>query len=377
MDPVEATDGPPGPAADDEVHSAPRDWRVLEAAAVVVLLMTLSGLKPWAYTALSDRMKIGVPGARLVELFPSGRSTLVVATIALAVLAVALLVTRGRLHRVVAVAVAILTIWLLGIPQLYGATNHSHAIVWLLVIIAAAPAVASAAEWELWRRVVLVTVAGIYLFPGIAKALQLPDWVTSDYLLRTIEATRAGNGATSGGVPPAWAAHWMAAGAIAFELGYLVLVLTRWRRVAPALAIVFHLSTGLTAGIWFRPLIIINLALLLMPAPIAARMPKPGPSVAVVAILVVMIYAVGLRGSQEGWPVAAFPRFDKGDPTVNAIGTFAQIDGEEHRVMELLAPEVPKGSWQKMELKQPVEVLEAELAPEFGDVRVFRRYLDP
>ena len=138
----------------------------------------------------------------------------------------------------------------------------------LLLVIAAVPFLlapptrwlhrASAAPSPRWGwpgRVALTVVAGAYFFSGLRKLLTSGlAWVASDNMRWILYAGADGKAK----VPEAalfiadrpWLAHLAAAGIMAFELGFPVLMLLRRTRPAlVVLAFVFHGGTWITLGL--------------------------------------------------------------------------------------------------------------------------------
>ena len=102
----------------------------------------------------------------------------------------------------------------------------------------------------------LATVAGAYFFSGLAKLTTSGlNWVTGDNLRYVMyDAARAGR-VMFPDVPlliadHAWLAHLTAAGALAFELTFpIVLIVKRLRPIYAAWAVTLHIGTWLALGL--------------------------------------------------------------------------------------------------------------------------------
>jgi hypothetical protein len=361
-----------------EVADDVRVWPRHDARSVLVALRVLTPLAvltvlvadpPWAYGHLPRSAMVGTRGRGLIDWRPTGGAPVVVASLALAV--GCLLVIAGRWVRPAATLVVVLGVWVLGVPQIFTWPSHHHHVLWLMLIVALSgggtdedPRVDP--EW--WVRAALLLIGLVYLFPGIAKAELLPEWVTTDNVRNIILQSRAEKGVGYGFVPPAGLAHLMAAGTIAFELTFLFVTQTRFRRPMVAIAIVFHVTTGITAGIWFESLTIILLAFLVAPPqqPDRSRLPSR-PAQAVAATLIALVVLTGLGGASRAWPVAHYPAFDYVMEQPTPWRMVARWEGGEAYAGAVILPDAPPARQVKMESAHDEEELAELVEAQVGE----------
>ena len=240
---------------------------------------------------------------------------------ALTALAIALVLlgVLGLRTRLTLALATVATLYVLGLPQNQGKVHHYHNVVWFMALLAAGPS-GHALSLDARRRkpaapppagaratlvYVWVLLGLVYLLPGLGKleSALLGEWTTADQQRRLlwnkwIQLEWYEPTIRPFVRPDAWPDWVLAAGAvatIAFEVGFLALLLTRRTRgLATVLGLGFHLMTGLALGIYFRFLLPTYVALMdwsrlasrggpdAQGSPPAPRAPRPPRRVALV-----------------------------------------------------------------------------------------------
>lgn len=329
-------------------------FTALRALTGIAGLVALWLVRPWDFTGLGLERR-GVWGTELVDLFPQSWLAVRVGCWALAAALVALV--AGWHSRAAAWVALVLGVWLYGMSAgLAGVTHLQH---FLLLF-----AVLGAARHPGWAMVAArIGVGSVYFFPGLAKLRVVADW--PDILHAHIAKEQAVHATILDVVPPRPMVVAMALGAVLFELFLGVLLFTRWRRPAVAVALVFHCSTGLLMGIWF-PAVVLILPAFLLP------MPKPRGEVPLslvpAGVLIVGMTVTGFAGQNYAWPVASYPKFDHapgGTEVEEAIAT--TDDGDRFRVGQVLLPHHDPGYWGKLERTHPDSALDAAVEAKIGE----------
>ncbi|MGH7894088.1 MAG: DCC1-like thiol-disulfide oxidoreductase family protein, partial [Candidatus Binatia bacterium] len=276
----------------DEVAASDRDWTVDLA---VFRLALLAGIVvPFAWRALrwTEGIMPGLPPdawapVSFFALLP--RSVLANAELAwwlaVADLVLLALALAGVLTRWTLAAATGLSLYVFGLMQNTGKVDHYHHLVWFLALAAVGPSahflsvdaiVAAIRGADHGRidapvppRAALTTFRCIwmlfgllYFAPGAAKltAAFTQGWSSTENLRRIAWSQWFTRGLYQPGfTPPSWVDALPsrlfgvgAAAVIAFEVGFVWLVL--FRAVRPVLAVagvVFHVVNGLVLGIWF------------------------------------------------------------------------------------------------------------------------------
>lgn len=225
---------------------------------------------------------------------------------------------------------------LFGAAQLTGTVTHNMHLLWLIMVLLVGPKDLGLSIDSLLRKTsqlrpshnihatlsvwtARVLLGCVYLFPGLAKLrVSGLDWALSDNLVNQMRIKWF----LAGGDTP-WPRidEWpevvsaMGLGALAFELGFVVLLWSRWGRVVAGVSgLMFH---GLIAhfmyihfvGLW-------GCYVVLWDGPRASigetrresrlRLLVPG---LVALALVVPVVVQGLRGQTQAWPFACYPDF--------------------------------------------------------------------
>jgi hypothetical protein len=331
-----------------------RRWlnRPARAADVAVLRVVVFGLlastiwlkRPWRYAGISDALLVppDLLGPVVVGLPRSHDALLIGSVLAIAAAAIA---AWGRAVGIAGGAAVLLSVWVLGVTESFGKVDHFHHLLWLAAVLAAGRTAYGAT-----LRVCWLLIGACYFFPGVAKAALGADWFSG----RRLEAIQQ-TAIVERSIHPPFELHGAlatvaASGAVVFELGFVFLVLTSYRRWALATAIVFHGATWLLLDIDFRPMILILLAMAYgaergAEPTTADAPPSPARRLAVprltslTALAVPLLTAVVLAGAGQivnGWPVAQYPPFDY-EPGTEVHTIVAIVDGPEGcRTVDLL-----------------------------------------
>jgi hypothetical protein len=228
---------------------------------------------------------------------------------------------------------------LFGAAQLTGTVIHNMHLLWLTTVLLAGPKDLGLSIDTLLRRTsqlrpvhsvhaslsvwtARVLLGCVYLFPGLAKLrVSGLEWALSDNLVNQMRIKWF----LAGGETP-WPRidEWpglvsaMGLGALAFELGFVVMIWSRWGRLAAGISgLLFHGSIANFMYIHFVGLWGCYVVLWDGPrsqggetqrAPGESRQGLFVPGLAALA-LVVPVVVQGLRGQTQSWPFACYPDF--------------------------------------------------------------------
>ena len=241
----------------------------------------------------------------------------------------------GFSTRVSSLVAALSTLWLLTLPQQSGQVMHTHHLVWFLALVAAGPSGDALSVEARGRtppapslahgvplRAAWLSVGLLYFFPGFWKAVDARAWLENLPALVEWKWFQLGSEPTLALSPELLRAGGVLA--IAFELGFIVLVFSaRTRVLAAALAVLFHLGIQLVMGIAFSSLWIC-LAMFL-PWARWTRAPNDGvptpnarawPAAVLASILLGGQLVTGVLDREDTWPIAAYPSFRNPPPRV-------------------------------------------------------------
>lgn len=278
-------------------------------------------------------------------------ATVWAAQLATMVLAAAVALTLvGLFTQLSSVIAACAALWLLGVPQQSGQVMHTHHLVWFLALIAAGPS-GDALSLDRWRRArsgeaapgpslahgvplraAWLSVGLIFFFPGLWKALAGSAWL--DGLPALVEWKWFQLGGAPSFTPSPQLLWWGGALAIAFELGFIGLIISsRTRLLGALLAVLFHLGVQLVLGIVFSSLWVCYAMFLPWAHWAAAKEDgAPTPKRRVLAPLLVGVLLLGAQlvtgvlGREDTWPVAAYPSFRYPAPQVIAWLEVEEVD---------------------------------------------------
>ena len=252
----------------------------------VVRMVFFASVLPLAYSA-TPRQMAGLPdelitmpsGASWIyRLVPPSEALARGGAIVMAVTAVAAMI--GWRARPAAAIWAVTATWVLGIPSLFGKVDHGNHLVWFAFLLAGSPcadvlslgalrrgarSLTPQVRYGLPIRIWWLVLGFIYLFPGLGKvADQGLAWASPGNLRPIIHGQWA---AVPGYEPIAridnWPAVLVAMGlvTIIFELGFVVAVFSRFRLLALAAGVAFHLGTYVMLDISFSSLLVAYVAL--------------------------------------------------------------------------------------------------------------------
>lgn len=268
----------------------------------------------------------------------------------------------GLLTRPAAIASALLTLLVLGVPQLHGKVNHAHHLVWFALLLATSPC-GDALSIDAWfrrgrpsprpdvryglpLRFTWLLLGMVYFFPGAWKLWTGGvDWIFSDHLRNQIWHQWTTHAEWTPFLDPTgnpWLLRLGGLGVVVFEMSFVLLMLSRpTRLVALALGLLFHLANLLTLNIGFFSLMAIYPCLVDWPR-LLSRLgvrsdrlgiprglgPSPRNSPIPVVVVGTMLLAgngwYGFHGDNYGWPFACYPKF--GYPIREPIRTVVEFD---------------------------------------------------
>lgn len=308
----------------------------IATALAAIDLMTVAW-SPTLGTIPPDLWNPPLGTAFLTDILPIGRSVAVIAAIAFTVGVAGTLV--GMWHPWTPALATVALLYIGWIHQLSGKTDHYHHVFWFLLIVALSPA---ADEWSVDARrrreptrrprrqsdyaypiaAMVLSLGLAYFFAGIGK-LQFGglSWITSDSMQNIIHVQwwqRGWEGLPL--VDSAAGSRLLALGAVVFEIGFLPAVLfPRFRPLAAATGLLFHLGTWVVLGIGFRSLVLLypvffswgDSAVPVKKAYSEKRSPAAPAGIGwpIIAALLVGIALLGLAHIERAWPMAAYPSF--------------------------------------------------------------------
>ena len=267
----------------------------------------------------------------------------------------------GWRTRLAVAAAAVLSFYVLGVPQLYGKVDHYHHLVWLAALLALSPCgdalsidgrhrqkTGPSIRHGMPIRIAWLLIGTCYFFPGLAKVVSA-HWFDPRNGQRLLDVQR-----WAAGLPPMQVPDALLLGAavatVVLELGFVFLVFSRWRPWAVAMALAFHLATFAVMGIFFWSLILCYVALfdwsVLAPRRCSAAQPAPTTTAddepgslrrAAYAGLVGAVLIAGAAFSVNGWPFASYPTFaDRYDSETATIEVVARTSDGRELPVELL-----------------------------------------
>ena len=375
------------------VPSAAVNLAVLRIAVFTALAVTTLQAHVVDFSRLPDALLVARPqlGGILTAL-PRDPTLVQCATWALVGACVA--AAAGWRFRPSSIVVALLSLYVLGIPQLYGKVDHYHHLVWLAWLLACSPcadqlvlgrsrrAPAASVRYGFPLRIAWVLIGCCYLFPGLAKLGESRIWLSSGNLRGLLEVQQW---AAHGGVSiPSWALLPMAAATLVFEIGFLFAMFNRrlrpWFLVA---GIAFHVGTFVTMRILFWDLWILYVAFIDWSRWFGGtertdpRDPAR-PTLAMSALLLIGVGFTGFTGLVAAWPFASYPTFVGSYSGVDRAATVqvvAVTDGQE-RTLPLLdwLPASRRSAVLRDALHHPrvLAAMARDVAPDAQNVQVWQ-----
>ena len=253
----------------------------------------------------------------------------------------------GLLTRPATIASTLLTLLVLGVPQLHGKVNHSHHLVWFAALLATSPCsdVLSVdglirgrrpsprpdLRYGLPLRLAWLLLGMVYFFPGAWKLWTGGlDWIFSDHLRNQIWHQWTTHATWKPVLDPTghpWLLRLGGLGVVVFEMSFVLLMFSRPTRIAAlVLGLLFHLANLLTLNIGFISLMAIYPCLLDWPR-LLSRFGLHSKSIGIPrgigspprsslipvgvagAALLIGNGWYGIRGDNYGWPFACYPKF--------------------------------------------------------------------
>lgn len=266
-----------------------------------------------------EQLRVPPAGTAWLDFLPVNDALLNVAAAALAV--GGFLLAIGWRPQLTATVAALGLFYAGWATTLTGKVDHSHHILWVLVILAVSPC---ANAWAVrgesrsgsyqWPAMAVIAIIGlIYFGAGLQKLTSAGfAWAWSDNLTNTMlnqawEKNQAING---------WLVEWpltgriLAMGALLFELLFLPLILypkiRRW--VWPA-GLLFHWGTWLILGISFLTLQAMYVVFFPLDRP-GWTDPPTGVQRRLLVGLVAVVTVFAVSGVDLAWPFAAYPGFE-------------------------------------------------------------------
>lgn len=268
----------------------------------------------------------------------------------------------GLLTRPATIASTLLTLLVLGIPQLHGKVNHAHHLVWFALLLATSPCgdVLSIDRWirrqrpapradlryGLPLRITWLLLGMVYFFPGVWKLWTGGlDWIFSEHLRNQIWhqwTTHANWEPVLDPTGHPWLLRMGGLGVVVFEMSFVLLMFRRSTRiVALVIGLLFHLANLLTLNIGFISLMAIYPCLIDSPRLLSRlglrsttvgipRGTGPPPRTSLIPIVVTGAVLLvgngwyGIRGDNYGWPFACYPKF--GYPIREPVRTVLEFE---------------------------------------------------
>ncbi|MAC76323.1 MAG: hypothetical protein CMJ22_12225 [Phycisphaerae bacterium] len=268
----------------------------------------------------------------------------------------------GLLPRPATIASTLLTLLVLGIPQLHGKVNHAHHLVWFALLLATSPCgdVLSIDRWIRRRRpaprsdlryglplrITWLLLGMVYFFPGVWKLWTGGlDWIFSEHLRNQIWhqwTTHANWEPVLDPTGHPWLLRMGGLGVVVFEMSFVLLMFRRSTRiVALVIGLLFHLANLLTLNIGFVSLMAIYPCLIDSPRLLSRlglrsttvgipRGTGPPPRTSLIPIVVTGAVLLvgngwyGIRGDNYGWPFACYPKF--GYPIREPVRTVLEFE---------------------------------------------------
>lgn len=268
----------------------------------------------------------------------------------------------GFATRISTAIVAVVGVYAMGLPELFGKIDHWHHLLWFAMLLACSPCGEALSVDALLRRrepravsafplrVTWILIGFLYFFPGLAKWRHVfRDWVYGDHLKLILHSIWSGYGPD---YTPAlridqWPTLYRAAGlaTILFELAFIFLILHRRTRPLAVLGgLAFHLGVDYVMDINFRPLWICYVVFIdwsfirrwRVEKPLAVR--APSRVAATVGVLLLSVNAFFGNFEIDNWPFACYPTFAHYPAAHRNILHLEMLDANGQPVMTALPP---------------------------------------
>ncbi len=218
--------------------------------------------------------------------------------------------------------IAALAFFYLGwVTTLTGKVDHTHHLLWVLVVLAVSPC---ANKWAIrlehrrgsyqWPAMAVIVLIGlIYFGAGLQKVLTSGlEWGWSDNLTNTVlnQAWEKSRSAPIWLIDHPLVGRTLGTAALFFELLFLPLLLyPRTRKWVWPAGLLFHWGTWLILGISFVSLQVMYVVFLPLDGT-GDSAPPTDTQRRVLAALVAIVMVFSLSGVELAWPVAAYPGFE-------------------------------------------------------------------
>lgn len=300
-------------------QGGPRTLAALRIATGIGALLFVRGSR--GFELPPESLWFPPPGTAWLSFLPATQTLYDIAIVVVAGSAAAVVVGwRPQWSASVCVAGIFYVGW---VTTLTGKVNHSHHLMWVLLILAVSPSAnALSVRRESrqgsfqWPVVAVMGLIGlIYLGAGIQKLTSAGlAWGWSDNLMNTMlnMAWEKNQGVHQ------WLLDWplvgrfLGIGALLFEIAFLPLVLfPATRRWVWPLGLAFHWGIRIVLGISFLTLELMYVVFLPLDRP-SERTESAEPTMLqrwVIASLIAAVTVFSVIGLERAWPVAAYPGF--------------------------------------------------------------------
>ena len=295
--------------------SGPVSLAVLRIAAGVAAALEVRALA--GFQIPPPELWVPPPGTAWLSFMPANQALLAMALWIAGASAVAVAVGyRPRLFSIACASGLFYAGWL---TTLTGKVDHSHHLMWMLVILAVSPC---ANAWALRRETAsgsfaapvfgtMVILGLIYFGAGLQKLLSTGyEWAWSDNMSNMMLQFAWKNDVTPIRLlQTPIASRLLGTAALAFELFFLPLVVwPKSRRYVWPIGLLFHWATWIVLGISFITLQFMYVAFVPWDKAPARDTTKSQRYTLVVLVSLIGVFA--LSGVDEAWPIAAYPGFE-------------------------------------------------------------------
>lgn len=297
--------------------SGPRTLALLRIVTGAFAVRTANGLRH--FEVPPELLRVPPPGTAWLDFLPVNDGLYDSALIVLGL--ASLLVALGWRPSWTSTIAALAFFYVGWVTTLTGKVDHSHHLLWVLVVLAVSPC---ANKWAIrlehrrgsyqWSAMAVIVLIGlIYFGAGLQKILSSGlEWGWSDNLTNTAlnQAWEKSRSAPTWLIDYPLVGRTLGTAALFFELLFLPLLLfpktRRW--VWPA-GLLFHWGTWLILGIGFLSLQAMYVVFLPLDGT-GDSAPPTATQRRVLTGLVAVVTVFTLSGVDRAWPVAAYPGFE-------------------------------------------------------------------